>query len=48
MTGGVRAATANMEATTTVLTGTRLVNSQTTNGRNASPLTPVPGATEET
>lgn len=48
MTGGVRAATANTEATTTVLTGTHQVNFQTTNGRSASPSTPVPGVTEET
>ena len=48
MTGGVLAATANMGATTTVMTGTPQVNLQITSGRNVRPSTPIPGDTEET
>ena len=49
MTGGVKAATANTVATSTVLTGSRQVKFQTTNGRNARTSMPsCLGATEET
>lgn len=39
MTGGVKAVTANMVATSTVTTGTLRENFQSINGRSARPLT---------